>query len=147
VKTTDDASSDASSANVKVIVGIAIVLVVAGAAIFIEPRPPRSDSTYPKEPDTSAIDAQLREMRQANIKKWEAEAAAPPLRHKFEASLKGECTQGVLRAVGKPDSTSQVGNVEYWYYSGRSRDGTTGKTDTSAQVVMEGGCVVRVNFH
>lgn len=65
-----EGETDSRGIPLKARVGIAVMILAVVAAIFIEPRAPAKDAEYPREPDTSAIDEQLRQMREANIKKW-----------------------------------------------------------------------------
>jgi outer membrane protein assembly factor BamE (lipoprotein component of BamABCDE complex) len=77
------------------------------------------------------------------------QAATPtvvPTREEFRAKVMGKTPDEVITAVGKPDSTQESGGNQNWYYEKRSRDPITGNVDRSAQVVFEGGRVVRVNF-
>ncbi len=67
-------------------------------------------------------------------------------RHQFEERIMGKTTDEVLHAVGRPNTTSQEKNVQYWHYANRTKDPLTGKSDSDAQVVFEDGQVRTVNY-
>ncbi|HLJ97032.1 MAG TPA: hypothetical protein VKU02_27960 [Gemmataceae bacterium] len=67
-------------------------------------------------------------------------------RHEFEERIMGKTTEEVLHAVGRPNTTSQEKNVQYWHYANRTKDPLTGKSDSDAQVVFEDGHVRTVNY-
>lgn len=56
--------------------------------------------------------------------------------------------EACVQAVGQPDRR-QSGDAggEAWYYSARTFDSVTKKTDALAQVIVQHGVVRRVNFH
>jgi hypothetical protein len=67
-------------------------------------------------------------------------------REEFQQAVLGKTQQQVIQAVGRPDSTMNVG-FPAWMYNHRTRDATTGNSDTVAQVLFQGGGVVTgVNF-
>lgn len=104
--------------------------------------PPQPEET--SEERTARIQAELDAARAANATKW---ASMPKYRHEFQSAVEGKCLGGLTAAVGVPDSTQQSGRYEYWYYRGKTRDATTGRTDSIAQVVVEYGCARSVNFY
>lgn len=68
-------------------------------------------------------------------------------RGEFREKIMGMTQQQVLAAFGKPDSTQDFGPDDInWYYTDRTYDPVTNKTDSMTQVVFEGGKVVKVNF-
>jgi outer membrane protein assembly factor BamE (lipoprotein component of BamABCDE complex) len=69
-----------------------------------------------------------------------------PTREEFKKLVLGETPENVLKAVGKPDTTSEGGDDAFWYYKGKTRDSITGKVDDTAQVVFRKGRVEGVNF-
>jgi len=69
-------------------------------------------------------------------------------RGEFRNAVVGKDAQGVIAAVGKPDSTSKAGGAgsEYWHYYERTIDTITNKTDKVALVIFEQGIVTRVDY-
>jgi outer membrane protein assembly factor BamE (lipoprotein component of BamABCDE complex) len=67
-------------------------------------------------------------------------------RNEFRNLVVGKTGDEVLRAVGKPESTQDMGSGQYWYYREMTKDPVTDKIDASAQVIFEGGRAVRVNY-
>ena len=77
----------------------------------------------------------------------EAEAASKIFsRLEFNNRVMNCNEEQVIRAVGRPSSTSVVGHWTYWYYRSRTKDGVTGKTDWTATVVFENNFVKNVNY-
>jgi hypothetical protein len=66
-------------------------------------------------------------------------------RDQFRALIKDKTKEEVLRRLGEPETTSQDGNDEYWFYHDRTRN-EDGSIDEVAHVVMYKGVVKRVNF-
>ncbi len=82
------------------------------------------------------------------------EVVEPPksyMRDEFSKLVMGQSKESVLAALGRPESTSQSTDTEYWYYHGKTIDPITEKSDYSVQVVFEvsgGYSVVKsVNFN
>lgn len=69
-----------------------------------------------------------------------------PTREEFKAAVTGKTAEEVLRAVGKPDRTSEHLGRQYWYYERASRDTITDKVDVEAQVTFEDGVALSVSF-
>jgi outer membrane protein assembly factor BamE (lipoprotein component of BamABCDE complex) len=67
-------------------------------------------------------------------------------REEFRKLIDGRTQDEVLKLIGKPRRTSEVGPYQYWHYDGVTRDVVTGKLDRNVQLVFEGGRVVRMNF-
>lgn len=58
-------------------------------------------------------------------------------REEIKQKIIGLTAAFVTQELGKPDSTSEVGDIEYWYYSQISVDQVTGKLDNSIQLVFD----------
>lgn len=67
-------------------------------------------------------------------------------RSTFKEAIFLKTKDEVIAAVGRPDTTQQSGQTEYWNYHEATRDVVTGNIDRSAQVVIEDGRVKAVNF-
>jgi outer membrane protein assembly factor BamE (lipoprotein component of BamABCDE complex) len=67
-------------------------------------------------------------------------------RDEFKQLILGKTEDEVLQALGKPRSTSQKENVQYWHYANRTMDPLTKKIDSDAQVVLENGRVRAINY-
>ena len=72
-------------------------------------------------------------------------------RDEFSKLAMGQSKESVLTIIGKPETTSQSSDSEYWYYHGKTIDPITGKIDYSIQLVFEvsGGysIVKAINFN
>ena len=68
------------------------------------------------------------------------------LRDDFSASVLGKSEDQVIEAVGKPDMTSEDAEATYWHYRRRTKNPTTGQTDSDVQVVFEKGRVTALNY-
>jgi hypothetical protein len=68
------------------------------------------------------------------------------LRNDFNAVVLGKSESEVLEEVGKPDKTSEDAQAIYWHYRGRTKNPTTGQTDSDVQVVFERGRVIALNY-
>ena len=66
-------------------------------------------------------------------------------RDQFRLLVKGKTKEEVERRLGKPETTQEDGDDEYWFYHDRTRD-EDGSIDDVAHVVMHKGIVQRVNF-
>jgi hypothetical protein len=75
-----------------------------------------------------------------------AEAKKVYTREEFKSLVMGKTADGVLKAVGKPDSTLEFGDEPSWYYKRVTTDPVSGKVDYSAQLIFAGGVVVGVNY-
>jgi hypothetical protein len=75
-------------------------------------------------------------------------AHAKPLytREQFETLIMSKTEDEVLRAVGKPYTTSRGKDVQYWHYANLTLDPLTKKRDSDAQVVFENGNVRAINY-
>lgn len=111
-------------------------LVVAGitAAVVLRDDDPRAGED---------VQTKLDALRAANIEKWKS---APRSRTEFEAAVIDKCGAAITADVGTPDSTQSLAGTEFWYWRGKTRDPTTGKLDSSAQVVIEAGCARQAFF-
>ena len=58
----------------------------------------------------------------------------------------GKTPDEVIEVVGRPESTSDDGSTQYWYYYSRTIDNAAGKTDNRIQVVFRDGVVDSVNY-
>jgi outer membrane protein assembly factor BamE (lipoprotein component of BamABCDE complex) len=58
-------------------------------------------------------------------------------REEFKQKITGLSGAFVIQELGIPDSTSEAGDTEYWYYSQISVDQLTGKLDNSVQLVFD----------
>ena len=67
-------------------------------------------------------------------------------RGEFRSLVMWKTEDQVLDAVGKPDTTQELGNMEFWYYRFRTIDPVTNRTDFQAQIVFENGVVTSVNY-
>lgn len=67
-------------------------------------------------------------------------------RDEFRNAVMGKTMTEVIQAVGRPDTTQDIGIIQCWYYEHRTKDTITGKVDFHAQVTFEGGVVTGVNF-
>lgn len=67
-------------------------------------------------------------------------------RDELRKMLVGKKTDEVIGLVGKPDTTSDSGRAQYWYYKELSRDPVTGKLDDKVQVCIERDAVESVNY-
>jgi hypothetical protein len=67
-------------------------------------------------------------------------------RQEFTDLVRERSRDEVVRVLGKPDRTSQDEEAEYWHYRDRTRDPLTGRTDSSAQLVIRRGRVEVVNY-
>jgi len=67
-------------------------------------------------------------------------------RQEFTVLIRERTRDEVLRALGKPDRTSQDDEAEYWTYRDRTRDPLTGRTDGAAQLVIRRGRVEAINY-
>jgi predicted small lipoprotein YifL len=66
-------------------------------------------------------------------------------RDQFKALIMDKPKEEVLRRLGEPETTSQDGDDEYWFYHDRTRN-DDGSIDEVAHVVMFKGVVKRVRF-
>jgi hypothetical protein len=76
----------------------------------------------------------------------EAHANHVYTRQQFEALIMSKTEEDVLRAVGKPHTTSRGKDVQYWHYANLTMDPLTKKRDSDAQVVFENGNVRAINY-
>ena len=67
-------------------------------------------------------------------------------RGEFNTLVVGKTADGVLKAVGKPSSTSEIGQFSYWRYSFRTKDTVSGNNDWSATVVFKNGISQSVTY-
>ena len=69
-------------------------------------------------------------------------------RDEFRNAVVGKDAQGVIAAVGRPDSISKTGGpgTEFWRYNERTKDTITNNTDKVVLVIFEKGIVARVNY-
>lgn len=67
-------------------------------------------------------------------------------RDEFRKLVLNKTADEVIKAVGKPDSTSELGDSVWWYYKNVTTDPITGKTDQSVQLAFSGGVVASVNY-
>ena len=95
------------------------------------------------------MDRKSAEMKKEQEKAQEQKEAATKVypRRKFENLVIGQLPDEVIRRVGKPSSTQEIGTTSYWYYHFRTKDGVTGNIDWQAQVVFDGSFVKNVNYH
>lgn len=77
-----------------------------------------------------------------------AKPAAPTVydREEFRKMVTGLTPDELIRAVGRPDSTTDLGTSQTWVYNGRTRDPVTGKVDLFAYLTIRGGKVAEVFF-
>jgi hypothetical protein len=66
-------------------------------------------------------------------------------REQFKNLIIGKNQEGVIAAVGKPDTTQEFGGEPTWYYNGIATDPVTGKVG-DAQLIFKDGVVIRVNY-
>lgn len=59
------------------------------------------------------------------------------LRDEFKSLVLFKTKDEVLKAVGKPDTTQESGDMIFWYYNGITKDPITDKIDFHVQVVFE----------
>jgi outer membrane protein assembly factor BamE (lipoprotein component of BamABCDE complex) len=67
-------------------------------------------------------------------------------REAFRTAVEGKTPDEVIKAVGKPDSTQDIGGDPTWYYRNRTTDPATGAVDDKAQVEFRDGRVAGVNY-
>ncbi|HNV88716.1 MAG TPA: hypothetical protein PKL53_07100 [Methylotenera sp.] len=69
-------------------------------------------------------------------------------RDEFKKKVMGLSGAFVIQELGKPDSTSESGGTEYWYYHQRSIDTVTGNVDNTVQIVFDSQSkqVSQINF-
>jgi outer membrane protein assembly factor BamE (lipoprotein component of BamABCDE complex) len=68
-------------------------------------------------------------------------------REEFKKAVIGKKKDDVIKAVGIPDSTSEIGDESLWYYRNKVVDTITGKTDVLIQVSIDkNGRAVSVRF-
>ena len=58
-------------------------------------------------------------------------------RYELKQKITGLSGAFVIQELGNPESTSESGETEYWYYSQISIDQVTGKLDSSIQLVFD----------
>ena len=58
-------------------------------------------------------------------------------REEFKQKFTGLSGAFVIQELGNPDSTSEAGGTEYWYYSQVSVDQLTGKLDNNVQLIFD----------
>jgi hypothetical protein len=75
-----------------------------------------------------------------------AQAKRVYTREQFETLIMSKNEDEVLRAVGKPHTTSRGKDVQYWHYANLTMDSLTKKRDSDAQVVFENGSVRAINY-
>src|SRR5262249_29600779 len=75
-------------------------------------------------------------------------APAPIPREDFKKLALRKTKAEVLEALGRPDSTEDLGdgNHKSWTYRRRAHDPISGKVDRVTQLIFEDGKVVRINF-
>jgi hypothetical protein len=76
----------------------------------------------------------------------ESSQSAIFLRGDFKSLVMGKTPEEVIKRVGKPDSTQDIGGEPTWYYRNRTIDPTTGAVDDKAQVEFKNGRAVGVNY-
>jgi hypothetical protein len=78
----------------------------------------------------------------------DAETKKTYTREEFKQKITGLSGAFVIQELGNPDSTSEVGGTEYWYYSQVSVDLVTGKLDNIVQLVFDPQSkqVTNINF-
>jgi hypothetical protein len=67
-------------------------------------------------------------------------------RDDFRSAVIYRTPDQIIANVGKPTTTQQAGDTEYWNYHNATKDLITGKLDHNAQVVIDNGKVRAVNF-
>lgn len=80
-----------------------------------------------------------------DVTKINPEGKGAYTRGQFKTLVMGKSKEEVLRRLGEPESTSQDGADDYFFYHDRTR-ADDGNIDELAHVVMHNGVVVRVNF-
>lgn len=67
-------------------------------------------------------------------------------REEFRKALLGKTPDEVIRAVGRPEDTTDDGGRQMWTYRGRTKDPVTGNVDSAAFVHFKGGRVSSVDY-
>lgn len=67
-------------------------------------------------------------------------------RNELKTLLMGKSSDDVLKLLGTPQETTDLGHAKIWVYHRVSRDPTNGQTDVSAAVRLEDGRVTMVVF-
>ena len=72
----------------------------------------------------------------------------PPVysRPEFSRLVLGRSEAEVIKAVGRPDETSEDDDARYWHFKKRTLDPLTQEKDTDVQVVIKAGRVVEINY-
>lgn len=79
----------------------------------------------------------------------EAPARPPPRvysRPEFSRLVLGKSEAEVIKAVGRPDETSEDDDARYWHFKKRTLDPLTQEKDTDVQVVIKAGKVAEINY-
>jgi hypothetical protein len=112
-----------------------VVLVVGGLALFWA----RGDSTNAQRAEAHVEFVAAREASKTGMK-------IVYTRDVFKALVMNKTTDEVIVAVGRPDSTVDLGNRPLWIFNNRTTDPITGNLDPTATVTIEGGRVVSVVY-
>lgn len=67
------------------------------------------------------------------------------LREDFRNMVMGKTQQEVIRAVGRPDNTNDLGSLVFWHYDMGAKDPASGKID-DVTVIFQKDVVIEVNF-
>jgi hypothetical protein len=65
------------------------------------------------------------------------------LRNDLEATVIGKTPDEVIAAIGRPNSTQHLTQMDIWSYNNLTKDPISGKLDRTTQVVFENGRVGR----
>ena len=67
-------------------------------------------------------------------------------RAEFSRLVLGKSEEEVIKAVGRPDETSEDDDARYWHFKKRTLDPLTQEKDTDVQVVIKAGKVSEINY-
>jgi hypothetical protein len=67
-------------------------------------------------------------------------------RPEFSRLVLGKSEAEVIKAVGRPDETSEDDDARYWHFKKRTLDPLTQEKDTDVQVVIKAGRVAEINY-
>lgn len=73
-------------------------------------------------------------------------AAKKMTRDELRQKVVGLTEDELMKAVGRPRKTTELGDDRYYFYDDLTVDAASGKTDANIQVVIQNGKVVRVNY-
>lgn len=96
-------------------------LAMVGGAFFVINRTRTSESPLPHHPRVFA-------------------------RPEFSRLVLGKSEEEVIKAVGRPDETSEDDEARYWHFKKRTLDPLTQEKDAEVQVIIKDGKVANINY-